>query len=68
MKIWDLFTAEQNAVDYFQRYLIWTSKTDELRATNLEHFEVNHRYNFGDPNTSVHAETLKIVGFGQMEQ
>ncbi|KFM56523.1 hypothetical protein X975_26714, partial [Stegodyphus mimosarum] len=41
-------TAEGTAIssDSWKKY-----KTDELEAARFQHFKVNHRYNFVDPET-----------------
>ena len=38
----------------------WRSyKTEELINAGFEHFKVNHRYNFIDPQTSAHTQTIE---------
>ena len=34
-------------------------KTDEWLNAGFQHFKVNHRYNFIDPETSIHTQTIE---------
>ena len=34
-------------------------QTKELKKANFDHFKVNHRYNFVDPETGVHTQTIE---------
>ena len=36
-------------------------KTEELNKANFEHFKVNHKYNFVDPNAGTHIQIVERI-------
>lgn len=41
-------------------------RTSDLESSNFQHFTVNHRYNFIDPTTKVHTQTIERM-WGSMK-